>query len=322
VGSSYDKSTAVVVLPPVGQRRLRDRSLRHWLAQSDLVRMPLRSPLLAAVLEEIGRPVPSSGLAALRMWGQTGDRPTAWMAAAEPVYLEPRLDTLCLHVVDDLAPGDLHRLVDHLQEQLGQHSGQGFAQVGEYAYVTLPAAVATASVPAVCLAGERIDEYLPRQEGAAAYRQLVSEIEMALHEHPVNTEREAAGLPPVNAFWLWGGGSAPVIETTPIPPLFGDDALSQGYWHSVKGVCEPWPGSIGACLEQSIGGFVAVAPATMPAEGAVALLDELRAALRGGRLGSLVLRFRDGLRAEVRRSHALRVWRFRNTMLDQSSNTP
>ena len=33
---SYDKNTALVVLPPVGGGRLRDASLRAWLATSEL----------------------------------------------------------------------------------------------------------------------------------------------------------------------------------------------------------------------------------------------------------------------------------------------
>ena len=47
-------------------------------------------------------------------------------------------------------------------------------------------------------------------------------------------------------------------------------------------------------------------------------LNELREALRSGRLSSLTLLFRDGLRAHVRRSHALRVWRRTSRLLDVS----
>ena len=68
-----------------------------WLAQSDLTQETGPKELLARIIQETGLPYPEQGFAALRMWGQTGDRPTTWIAAADPVYLEPRLDHLCLH---------------------------------------------------------------------------------------------------------------------------------------------------------------------------------------------------------------------------------
>ena len=94
--TSYDKSTAVVVLPPVGGR-LRDTSLRDWLVRADLAQVEGSVELLRTILGELGLAYPDDGLAALRMWGQTGVRPTVWMAAADPVYLEPRMSNLCLH---------------------------------------------------------------------------------------------------------------------------------------------------------------------------------------------------------------------------------
>ena len=96
---SYDKNAAVVVLPPVSAGRLEHPSLRTWLAQSDLTREAGRGEMLARVTRELGLPYPEAGLGALRMWGQTGDRPTSWIAGADPVYLEARLDHLCLHAL-------------------------------------------------------------------------------------------------------------------------------------------------------------------------------------------------------------------------------
>ena len=90
---SYDISAAVVLLPPV-RGRLGDRRLLRWLSQAQLEKVRAPENLLAQVLGAIGREQPIEGLAALRMWGQTGDRPGTWIAAADPVYMEPRLDRL------------------------------------------------------------------------------------------------------------------------------------------------------------------------------------------------------------------------------------
>ncbi len=322
--TSYDRSAAVVVLPPVGGR-LRDSSLRNWLARSDLARVDGPMRLLESVLRELGKPCPDEGQAALRIWGQTGDRPTAWIAGADPVYLEPRLDHLCLHTLHGrgLLPADLRPLIDHLQKTLAGEGEFGFARVRSCAYVTAQDPIVTAELPADAIDQRDPGEFLPTGDGAARHRNLSSEIEMALHEHEVNIERQSRGLQPVNGLWIWGGGYAPEQTTEPQPPLFSDDPLLTGYWVSKTGVAEPWPGSIDACLELAVAGFVAVTPEL---DDDVDLLEsclyELRKALSSRRLDKLILLFRDGVCADVRRSQAVRIWRRSNPMIDGPDGEP
>ena len=263
-------------------------------------------------------PYPESGLGALRMWGQTGDRPTVWIAAADPVYLEPRLDHLCVHAQDKytVPASDLRPLIDHLQATLGSDTQLGFARLGSNGYLRAETPIATSDMPPYVAHLELPNEYQPSGEGAAAFRSLVSEIEMSLHEHEVNQRRLDAGLQPVNSFWLWGGGYAPERDTVQHPPLFSQDPLLTGYWLSKTGVVADWPGDIASCVEASVAGFVAV----VPAKDDPVLLDnclrELRALLRSGRLSRLTLMFSDGIEATVDASHRLRVWRRDSSLLD------
>lgn len=319
--ASYDRSAAVVVLPPIGGR-LRDSGLRHWLARADLVRVDGPLELLACVLRELGMHFPEEGLAALRLWGQTGDRPTAWIAAADPVYLEPRLDHLCLHALlgQRVSPTELRSLIDHLQRTLASNGGFGFARMRSCGYVTALEPIATAKLPPHAIDQQEPNDFLPTGDGASKHRKLTSEIEMALHEHEVNVDRQNRGLHPVNGLWVWGGGYAPAQATVPLPPLFSDDPLLTGYWTSNTGVAELWPGSIDACLELAVAGFVAVLPELddelIEME---SCLNELRIALNSRRLSQLVLVFRDGVSAVVRRSQLVRIWRRDNTMIDKPS---
>jgi hypothetical protein len=276
---------------------------------------------LARVVQELGLPYPEQGFAALRMWGQTGDRPTHWIAAADPVYLEPRLDHLILHALRRVGviPAEMCTLINHLQAQLAGDQKYEFMHLEPYSFLTATSPVATAGVPAYVVDSKKPDEFLPSGEDSAEYRNLLSEIEMALHEHEVNLNREANGNPPVNSLWLWGGGTAPEQETLALPPLYSDEALLRGYWNASTGVTKSWPGDIETCIETSAAGFVAQAPEF---GGSPALLDSclqaLRDALRSGRLSSLTLLFRDGLRAHVRRSHSLRFWRRSHRLLDEA----
>ncbi len=319
MNASYDKNGAVVVLPPVADGRLRDSSLKAWLLQSDLTREPGPKELLAKVAHETGLPYPEQGFAALRMWGQTADRPTKWIAAADPVYLEPRLDCLYLHALrgTGVEPSQMRALINHLQDSLAGGTSYGFTRLASYGYLSSKTPVATASMPAYVVDQQKPDDFLPSGDDTATYRNLLSEIEMALHEHEVNLEREATGQLPINSLWLWGGGTAPEKTTRPQPPLFSDDALLTGYWYSATGATGPWPGNITACIDQSVAGFVAE---TTEFDDSPELLEsclhELREALRSGRLDSLTLLFRDGLRARIRRSHAMRIWRRGSRLLE------
>ncbi len=310
--ASYDNSAALVVLPPVSGGRLQNRSLRAWLAQSNLRPVPKNRELLATIVDILGLPYPDDGLAALRMWGQTGERPTVWVAAADPVYLEPRLDHLCLHALSpgSLQPGDFRALIEHLQESLGSERHIGFIRLGDCGYLRADTPVSTAGVPAYLVDQEVPSEFLPGGKDAATYRNLLGEIEMALHDHQVNQRRIVAGEQPVNSLWIWGGGLAPERETRPRPRPFADDPLLRGYWDSANAVARVWPGSIAGCIAaDGNSDIVAVTPQQDDPDVLEHCLSELRAALRENRLKQLTLLFRDGLRADVARTHALRFWR-------------
>jgi hypothetical protein len=72
-----------------------------------------------------------------------------------------------------------------------------------------------------------------RSTGAPALRRLGAEIEMWLHDHPVNTARNNRGELPVTGLWLWGAGRAPDTQSPRPAPgngdiLFGTDAYLRG----------------------------------------------------------------------------------------------
>jgi hypothetical protein len=54
--------------------------------------------------------------------------------------------------------------------------------------------------------GRNVDRWLPAAREARLWRRLQNEAQMRLHEHPINLDREARGLPAINSLWLSGNG--------------------------------------------------------------------------------------------------------------------
>jgi hypothetical protein len=309
---------AIVVLPAAKSGRIADIAQRRWLSRAALSDCSEPVDLFARVLSAAGLPTLEEGLAALRLWGQTGDRPTVWIAAADPVHLEARLNHVLLRTLTgaEAPKSELHALVEHLQKSLGEDSGFAFALVGKLAYLRGDEAIATASLSATVIDGMEPTAFMPAGAAAAAYQTLLSEAQMCLHDHEVNRRREAAGLLPINSVWFWGGGRAPQKTVRVLPPLFGDEPLLKGYWESCTGVVAPWPGNFRDCLEFALKDFVVVTPES--AEGSDALgtfLAELKAMLQSGQLDRLQLLFRDGLNAGIGRFDAFRFWRRMSSLL-------
>jgi hypothetical protein len=94
--------------------------------------------------------------------------------------------------------------------------------------------LATASLDRV--AGRNIDPWLPAQPTARLLRRLQNEVQMLLHNQPLNERRESAGLPTVNSFWFSGCGSLPAGATAAAAAPVVDDRLR------APALAEDWTG--------------------------------------------------------------------------------
>lgn len=304
---------AAVWLPLPDVKSFRDPSLARWLTRGNVQRIAVPNEPLDALAALFDIEVPAEGRASLRFYGQTGDTPAVWMAGADPVYLEPRLDHLFLHAIP---PGELpvtafRSLFDHLQTTLAESGEFAFARVGAYGYLRADQPIATAALSSQAMDQLIPNDWMPVGVGATSYRQRLSEVEMALHDHPANLERLAAGLFPVNSLWLWGGGTLPDIEMRKdLPPLFSNDPLLIGFWRRAGASMVALPVSVAECISITEGGFATLLPLVPDVLPLVEpSLDALRVALNGGSLDEVRLQFSNGLRLTLRRRHRFRYWR-------------
>ncbi len=78
--------------------------------------------------------------------------------------------------------------------------------------------------------GRNVDAWFGKDPAARRIRRLQSEVQMRLYTHPLNDERVARGLLPINSFWLSGCGVAqastrpePVVDMRLRAPALGGD---------------------------------------------------------------------------------------------------
>ncbi len=98
--------------------------------------------------------------------------------------------------------------------------------------------LATASLDRVT--GRNINTWLPDQRGARLIRRLQNEVQMLLYTHALNDQREAAGLPTVNSFWLSGCGRLPANAATAADVQIDDRLRSSALGEDWAAWCEAW----------------------------------------------------------------------------------
>jgi hypothetical protein len=77
--------------------------------------------------------------------------------------------------------------------------------------------------------GMDVAEALPGHPEARYWRRILNEVQVALHNCPVNVRRRAAGEREINSVWFWGGGFVPeAAEHDVVDTLYSDNAVSRG----------------------------------------------------------------------------------------------
>jgi len=206
-------------------------ALETLLARSRLERQPPQS-LEATLSDAFGHPegVP---YAAFRLLGEAGIDVEAsdqcWVAA-DPVHLRFHKEHLILADSGsfDIALDEAQALTEALNRHLAD-VGRFHVAAAERWYLQLADTLLADgfdSPPLSAVAGRSIEDLLTETSQARSLRKLLNEIQMLLHAHPINQQRENAGCLPINSLWLWGAGS--------LPPRTDSDALCRfdGVWSS------------------------------------------------------------------------------------------
>ena len=301
-----------VVIQRARSGAITDPALRRSLSKGRIAAVPAGDDALSAIADNYDAPRPEAR-AALRYFGQTGDRPDTWIAAADPIHFETRMRDIVVRTVATPDSEDVSRIFDSLERELA--NGVRFECHASLGY--LVSRDAMASAPDDGSANEGRPPALPAVGDTDHYQRLMGEIQMLLHDHEVNVERSAISLPAINALWIWGGGRLPPPVSVHLPELFAEDPSWSGMWRNCDAGADAWPGSIEACIDTARGSFVAVPPDQSSAEEA---LRGAFAALGRGQVTALHVRSTDGVHALLRRRDRLRVWRRTSPCLEVATD--
>lgn len=203
--------------------------LRRLLARADrLADGPSGYLAGLAAWFDTPHPLPAAALTRELVAGDAGD--ALWLCA-DPAWVEPDISGARL-----LACGQL-QLTDAEAAALAQPLAPLFDEQGMQLVVTtpdrwhlrLPPGTAVPDFPAPEQAlGENLLQHLPHGPEGRRWRILQNELQVALHQHPLNIRRRAAGKPPVNNLWLWGAGVLPAQVRTALRGVVSDDPLLRG----------------------------------------------------------------------------------------------
>jgi hypothetical protein len=173
-------------------------------------------------------------VAALTRQSDAGDAGSAAWLRADPAWVRPDISGVRLFACGDaleLTQEDVDALLPALHSLFDDAGFAIDAPVPSRWYLRLPhdAALPTFATPTDALGADLFD-YLPQEsEGAIGvarrWRTLLSEAQVVLHNHPWNTRRAAAGKPPVNSVWFWGGGVLPEHVTSNSDTVQSDESV-------------------------------------------------------------------------------------------------
>ncbi len=171
-------------------------------------------------------------LAPLALMGEGVEQEAGYWFLVHPVHFVLQRDFFTM--------GDALRLAKDEMETLALHLNQHFTQdklrfvpskSGEFLYMHVSDDVDVTTYLLSEVMGRDIGKYMPSGPHGMRLQSFLNEVQMLLHDHPINVAREQQGLLPVNSLWLSGGGS---FQAMSLPAqktdfqFFANDAVSRG----------------------------------------------------------------------------------------------
>lgn len=132
------------------------------------------------------------------------DRAAHW-CRADPVHFQVEGDALLLleSCVLQLHADETQSLIQTLNQHFRPDGLHFQASTHNSWLLGSPKPLPEQSTPPLLRVGRNIDGYLPEGSDAPEWRARFNEIQMLLHEHPVNLKRQQRGARTISGLWFW-----------------------------------------------------------------------------------------------------------------------
>lgn len=233
------RSVIDIWLPDL-QRFAPDHPLRALLRKADPLESGARGYMdgLAARFQ-LPAPLPAGALTRELIAGDAGS--DAWLCA-DPAWVQPDLNGARLLACGQmqLSMDEAQALAEPLKPLFGEAGMTLMVSSPDHWHVRLPTQIAVPEFAAPEQAlGEDLYYHLPQGAEGRSWRILLNEVQVVLHQHPLNAQRRQRGQPPVNHLWLWGGGVLPGSVRTSLMGVVGDDLLLSALAKQAAVACVP-----------------------------------------------------------------------------------
>ncbi len=333
--NSYHHLTLTLVIPDVRGATPNAAVQRNAAALELLLTRAQRAPadtdietVLCRLFDVTLRPDSDVPIAPVTYALDHGEPPPGYCLRADPVHAVADRDVL--RMLDprtlSIAPSEARDLVATLNSHFTQDGLHFIAPRPERWYLMLSADPLLRTHPLAHTIGASLHDYLPFGAHGKRWQGVLNEVQMLLHEHPVNNAREARGELPINSVWFWGGGHVPSLTQKKWAQVWSDDAVALGLAKLSHVPRTGAPDAARAWLNAAItpGDHLLVLPA-VTREALVSMnaawFAPLSEALKNRRLQRLTLHLLNGAAYSIDAS-ALKRWWLRRRPLAQFFRVP
>lgn len=152
-----------------------------------------------------------------------------WYIRSDPVYARAGLGELTLIHSRELAitAKEANTIVASINDHFSNESWRIESPNPYRWYIQCVDAPGIRTTPLSQVTGPVTEEYLPVGEQAAYWRAVLNEIQMLLHSHPVNLQRETDESLPINSVWMWGEGRQSHVDKNRWDMLCSDNHIGR-----------------------------------------------------------------------------------------------
>ena len=280
--------------------------LDRWLARGD--QLPDAAPGNEAMLRSVFAFDSRFSAAALTRQFDVGDAGDKLWLRADPAWMRADMSTARMFAHGELgvSASEIAVLTPDLVELFAEHGLAFDAPTSTRWYLECPDSI---SIPDFADPGDALGDDLRLHALLGSerkfWRVLGGDIQVLLHNHPVNQNRVARGAAPANGLWLWGAGRFPRAVACDANAYFGDDPLAIALARAASIVTR----SLGAydCGVESNNAIIDLRE--LRGDALTATLDGVVSNGAGVGQAKLDLVFSSGERHRYMPSHRWRCWR-------------